>query len=88
MDCCWLCGMNLEGKRRRYQDSSSLREMVLERVRPTPWVQAWLSVRPLEDQAAREPLCVPCVNWRRRLLKGTFKKIGRPYLQVGIGCSK
>ena len=57
--------------------------MLVERVKPTPFVHAWLSARPLADQEAREPLCVPCVNWRRRVCTpGGLRKLGKPYLQV------
>lgn len=80
MDCCWLCGIDLHGKRRRYQDAKKLQEGIRERTKPTPYVQAWLASRPLE--AEREPLCVACTNWYRRICNGTLRRNRRPMVQL------
>ena len=53
-----------------------------EKVKPTPFVQAWLAGRDRGELEDREALCVPCVNWRRRVTNGSLKKNRRPYLQL------
>lgn len=81
MDHCYLCGLCLKGKRRRYQDGSELLDMVQTRCQVTPFAQSLLSKRKVREDD-KEPLCVPCVNWKRRCWAGNLKKSEKPVLQV------
>jgi len=80
MDCCFLCGTSLSTRRRRYQCTSQLQTLLKKKCMPTPFVHAHLSLRQPVDE--KEPLCVPCVNWKRRCWNGTLKRQDKPVLQM------
>ena len=70
--CCWLCGITIDSKFKRYQNRKALQEFILARCAPTPFVYNWLLSMPSLDQ--KDPVCVPCVNWKRRASKAHEKK--------------
>lgn len=80
MDHCFLCGTCLKSKR-RYQDAAELHDMVATKCLETPFAQSLLSKRKVREDE-KEPLCVPCVNWKRRCWNGNLKKNCKPALQV------
>jgi len=77
MEHCFLCGISLTaGKGKRYKNTQELRCFVRDKCQPTPLAFAHLSESccvPLES-----PLCIPCVNWKRR----TAVRPGKSLLQV------
>jgi hypothetical protein len=74
MQCCYLCGIGLGARRRRYQEHAPLLEFLKDRCTPTSMVYAHLAGAP--PLKGKLPLCIPCVNWKRR---GAHK---RGYLQL------
>lgn len=61
---CYLCGLEINGKRRRYQDHSVLLAFLRDRCKPTSMVYTHLLSA--DETSQRMPLCIPCVNWKRR----------------------
>lgn len=80
MDHCFLCGTSLTTRRRRYQLASQLKHMLQHKCTPTPFVQSLLLSTECSDD--KEPLCVPCVNWKRRCWNGSLKRKAKPVLQI------
>lgn len=80
MDFCFLCGICLENKRRRYQSIKELKLLAQKHCMKTPFVQEYLST--FIETEAKEPLCVPCVNWKRRCWSHSLKRQERPVLQM------
>ena len=80
-DQCFLCGISIaRGSSRRYQPIDKMQALLQTRCIMTPLVYQALLAFPASSQ--REPLCIPCVNWKRRLESGTSKR-KKVYLQVG-----
>jgi hypothetical protein len=73
--CCWLCGILIDTKLKRYQNRKALQDFVKEKCTVSPFVYNWLISTSGDDQ--KYPVCVPCVNWKRRASKlpGTRKAL-------------
>lgn len=77
---CALCGIDLRGARRRFQVYDELKAFVVARCQPTPFVYEALVAR---SGSHRQCMCIPCVNWKRRVNgKGGLKRCARPLLQL------
>lgn len=65
MERCFLCGIALpDDRRRRYKPSAELQEFVRARCVPTPL--AYARIAEADGLPEEAPLCIPCVNWKRR----------------------
>ena len=64
MQCCYLCGLDLGQRRRRYQDHEHLLAFIKDKCKPTSMVYTHLAGA--EPSGLKLPLCIPCVNWKRR----------------------
>lgn len=81
-DQCFLCGIPIVYERsRRYQSVEKIRLLLKSRCIATPF--AYQTLLHASDVQAREPICIPCVNWKRRLEGGHQRKV---YLQVFLAC--
>lgn len=49
--------------------------------KPSPFVHAFLSSQNPQGDEKRY-LCIPCVNWKRRIVEGSRRRFGRPMLQL------
>jgi hypothetical protein len=78
---CVLCGIQLQGRKRRLFCPVEGVKFVKERCKPTPFLHAFLE-NTLPRQADKLCLCIPCVNWKRRAERGTLKRTARPMLQL------
>ncbi len=78
MDHCQLCGIMLPLQKRRYQDTSELHALIKEKCKATPFIYS--SIMNYKDP--KSPICIPCVNWRRRVTKEGFKRSRRPLVQM------
>lgn len=64
-DHCFLCGISLSGRQpRRFKPTEELQQFVKARCHPTPMAFAFITER--QHPALESPVCIPCVNWRRR----------------------
>ena len=73
---CFLCGIDLHGKARRFRTLQELHALVTSKCVSTPLAyQVMVRENPGPE---RRPLCIACVNWKRRALKRT----GKAYLQL------
>lgn len=79
---CALCGIALDGKKRRLFCPVEGVRFVVERCKTTPFVYAVLSRGLLSRCDERMYMCIPCVNWKRRLTQGTIRRYGKPMLQL------
>lgn len=75
---CFLCGIRMIKERKcRYKSTSELQAFVRDRCVPTPIAhQRITEAGDLPDQV---PVCIPCVNWKRR---ASVAGRGKHYLQV------
>lgn len=78
MDNCQLCGIVLTSHKRRYQDTAELHALVKEKCKPTPFVYQSI----MNNKDPKCPVCIPCVNWRRRVTNEGFKRNHRPLVQM------
>ena len=81
---CGLCGIHLAGLKRRFQCPKDIQAFVVGRCKTTPFLHAHLAnqARP-SSPAKRQGLCIPCVNWKRRVGSGAgLKRTRRPMLQI------
>lgn len=77
MEHCFLCGITLSaGKGRRYRCPLELRAFVTNKCQPTPMAYAHITEGLVLQHET--PICIPCVNWKRR----TERRSGKSYLQV------
>jgi len=76
---CVLCGTNLTGMKRRLFCPVEGRRFVSDLCKPTPFLHAQLSSR---EPGGKEYMCIPCVNWKRRIVQGSRRRFGRPMLQL------
>lgn len=83
MDYCCLCGIRLAGLKRRYQSHSDSSAFVRGRCKPSPFLFAHLVNSPLRtDASLRQGICIPCVNWRRRVETCGLRRTRQPMLQL------
>lgn len=79
-DHCCLCGTpSKPGTKRRMQDRQELVNFVTRRCWPTPFLFQALSqcLQDARDEESREErlvVCIPCVNWKRRVAEVTLSK--------------
>ena len=65
MEHCFLCGITFpRDRQRRYKPSAELQAFVRSRCVPTPL--AYASIDEADGLPDESPLCIPCVNWKRR----------------------
>jgi hypothetical protein len=79
-ECCWLCGYTIKHGRRRYQSTHDVQDFVRTYCKATPFVHQYLSTVPVGGEKA--PICIPCVNWRRRCSFLQLKRNRKPYLHI------
>lgn len=79
---CVLCGIQLDGMKRRLFCPVEGVRFVQECCRETPFLQAYLSSRGDWRHAGAEYMCIPCVNWKRRVLQGGRRRGKKPLLQL------
>jgi hypothetical protein len=79
---CGLCGIHLTaGLKRRFQCPADIQSFVTRRCKPTPFLYAHLTNQE-QHSVKRQALCIPCVNWKRRVGSGVgLKRTRRPMLQ-------
>ena len=78
---CTLCGIHLAGLKRRLFCPVEGRKFVRDRCRPTPFLHALLSERGVSE-GQKHYMCIPCVNWKRRVVQGSLRRQGKPMLQL------
>jgi hypothetical protein len=80
MDHCCLCGIHLDGLKRRYQSPRETSRFIRECCKPSPFLYAPLSN--LECSPPRQGICIPCVNWKRRVETIGLRRTRQPKLQM------
>jgi len=79
-DQCFLCGIQLDREtHRRYQAVDKMQALIQNRCIVTPLGYQLLQNLPASSR--REPICIPCVNWKRRLESAANQR-RKTYLQV------
>lgn len=80
---CGLCGIHLAaGLKRRFQCPAEIQAFVVRRCKATPFLYAHL-MRQEGHAVKRQALCIPCVNWKRRVdSRAGLKRTRRPMLQL------
>lgn len=92
---CCLCGITLRGLKRRFQRPRDLAEFVSKHCKPTPFLYPFLCGASLlhEGEASMSKaspkrkgslwgVCIPCVNWKRRVETFGLKRVKQPMLQL------
>jgi hypothetical protein len=80
---CILCGIFLGGLKRRLFCPAEGRRFVRERCRPSPFLHAFLSATKPPEDGRPEYMCIPCVNWKRRVVQGGgVRRLAKPLLQL------
>ena len=79
-----MCGISLpKGSKRRFQGVEDRAAFLTRRCKPTPFLYALLATGDNAGAApAEEGVCIPCVNWKRRVQTGGLKRMHRPMLQL------
>lgn len=80
MDHCCLCGITLAGLKRRYQTSPENAAFVSSRCKSSPFLYPLLAST--ERAAERQGVCIPCVNWKRRVDTCGLRRNRQPMLQM------
>ena len=88
-DYCSLCGIRLSlGLKRRLFSGSEARKFITQRCKPTPFLYQLLAAAPScpsndpGSSLQQRSVCIPCVNWKRRVEAGTLKRTKHPLLQL------
>jgi len=79
-DFCCLCGISVAGPRKRFCNSETFPAFIRDKCKATPFAYAFLASN--ADSSSRYTVCIPCVNWKRRVETAGLKRYGRPYLQL------
>ena len=90
---CCLCGGKLPpGVKRRFQSLVENRAFILARCKPSPFLYRALVHHPQQQQQPRLAggggphqrlgICIPCVNWKRRVETTGLKRTQQPMLQL------
>ena len=79
--CCVLCGIRLDGMKRRFFCPVQGSRFVRDSCKPSPFVHAFLAREGALD-GVKHYMCIPCVNWKRRIVDGSRRRFGRPLLQL------
>lgn len=78
---CSFCGITLVGRKRRLFCPREGLRFVSEQCKPTPFLYSFLTNK-LPCLSEKQPLCIPCVNWKRRAEHGKLKRTSMPMLQL------
>jgi hypothetical protein len=78
--CCVLCGICLQGLKRRLFNVVDGKTFIVRRCKASPFVYACLTREGALE--GRKYLCIPCVNWKRRAEHGSLRRSIRPMLQL------
>ncbi len=78
---CVLCGILLAGMKRRLFCPGEGRLFIRNACKETPFLHAHLA-RSGVLAGGRHYMCIPCVNWKRRIVQGSRRRFGRPMLQL------
>lgn len=76
-----LCGIRLEGMKRRLFCPVQGCRFVRDFCKATPFLHAHLSREGVLEEG-KHHMCIPCVNWKRRIVQGSRRRFGRPMLQL------
>ena len=93
---CCLCGIKLFGLKRRFQSPANTAAFVAKHCKPTPFIYPLLSsesgggdssVSKSGQQSCKRRsmlrgVCIPCVNWKRRVETCGLKRSKHPMLQL------
>jgi len=81
---CILCGTRLAGLKRRLFCPAEGYRFIRERCRTSPFLHACLSARePSRHDQPPEYMCIPCVNWKRRVVQAAARGSSvKPLLQL------
>lgn len=77
---CILCGIHLLGMKRRVFNQVEGQSFVRKLCKPTPFLHTRLSSQSVLP--GKHFMCIPCVNWKRRIAQGSRRRFGRPMLQL------
>lgn len=80
MDHCVLCGIDLSHDKKRFVGSSEVERFLLHHCQNRHVL--FDSVLMRTKAFKRSGLCVPCVNWKRRIENMTRRRRVRPLLQI------
>jgi hypothetical protein len=78
---CVLCGIDLAGLKRRLFCPVEGGRFITDRCKPSPFLHAFLARGEL-DCDRKHYLCIPCVNWKRRVVQGSLRRACKPMLQL------
>jgi len=84
---CLLCGATFEeSQARRFCDTRELCALVRDKCKRTPFVFEFLTTLPESVLPPQSPCCLPCLHWRRRLVRNphTHRGCGG----TGVSCLK
>lgn len=78
-DHCSLCGIRFDrGLKRRFQSASAIRAFVRDCCKPSPFAHAIVLAGTGTEMRG---LCIPCVNWKRRVEGSGLRRTSQPMLQ-------
>ena len=66
--------------KRRFLDEGEKRAFILAKCKPSPFLYRLISSNNVGS--SREGICIPCVNWKRRVEIGGLKRTKQPFLQL------
>ena len=79
---CLLCGATFEeSQARRFCDTRKLCALVRDKCKRTPFVFEFLTTLPESVLPPQSPCCLPCLHWRRRLVRNP-----PPHTHTHTGC--
>lgn len=78
---CCLCGIGLGRQKRRFQCTEEIRSFVRKHCKISPFLYSRLVVVS-HSPSARVGVCIPCVNWKRRVETNGLKRTKQPLLQL------
>jgi hypothetical protein len=77
---CCLCGIRLtQGVKRRYQRAAECAAFVRKRCKASPFLYSFLVA---QTGAEAIGVCIPCVNWKRRVETCGLRRMRLPMLQL------
>jgi hypothetical protein len=83
MHHCCLCGISLvPGMKRRFQKAEELSAFIRARCKPSPFLYQRLLLGPSEHEDPVVTICIPCVNWKRRVETCGLRRTRQPMLQL------
>lgn len=84
---CGFCGICLIGLKRRFQCPKEIQAFAARRCKPTQFLYSFIVHASNNNNGTplptRQALCIPCVNWKRRVGTGEgLKRTKQPMLQI------